>query len=496
MTKPPLKLLEPLNINGMVLPNRVAVPAMVTRLSGEDGFVNQPIIDRYVRYAEGHVGLIIVEATAIHTNKSGPLLRLSEDEFIPGHRELVKQVHGASDSKVVPQIIHFLKVARNGWRQTIDSLSEEDVERIIGQFGEAAARAREAGYDGVELHSAHAYTLSSFLSRRNPRRDAYDGRTLEGRLAMFGRVMESVRRQVGKDWPVGVRFLAEEAIKEGYTVEDAKRIALRMAQLGVDYISLSVGGKFEDAVHREGQPLYPYTGYSGDRCMPGDWYPPLPHVHLAAAVKQYINAKGYTVPVLSAGKISAPADAEGLLQNGQADIIGMARQLLADPDWVRKVETQRSDQIVHCIYCNVCKQLDENFKEVTCFLWPKGVNQAPPDATDGLGPHWPDEGAGLAYTVTGGQLKLSWKPAKAGAAPITGYNVYRAEDDGAPVITEGLKSTKHTDKNILGGLRYTYYVRAHDASGRATPPSEAIRVEAPIPAFVAASPAPAETDHA
>lgn len=483
-----MKILEPLALNGITLPNRIAVPAMVTRLSGEDGFVNQPIIDRYVRYAQGNVGLIVVEATAVHSNKSGPLLRLSDDEFIPGHRELVNQVHATSDSKVVPQIIHFLKVARSGWRQTIDSLSPEDIERIIEQFGQAAARARQAGYDGVELHSAHAYTLSSFLSRRNPRRDEYDGRTLEGRLAMFGRVMASVRKHAGSDWTVGVRFLAEEAIKEGYTVEDAKLIALRMAQLGVDYISLSVGGKFEDAVHREGQPLYPYTGYSGDRCMPGDWYPPLPHAHLAASVKQYINAKGYSVPVISAGKISDPADAESLLQNGQADMIGMARQLLADPDWPKKVAQGRADQIVRCIYCNVCKQLDENFKEVTCFLWPKGVNQAPPDATDGLGPRWPEGGAGLTAMVERGVVKLSWKKAEAGADPIAGYNVYRAEDDGAARVTEAVKSTKHTDKMVLGGLRYTYYVRAHDAAGRATPPSDAVRIDLPVPIAEPASP--------
>lgn len=476
-----MKILEPLKLNGVTLPNRIAVPAMVTRLSGEDGYVNQPIIDRYVRYAQGHVGLIVVEATAVHSNKSGPLLRLSDDEFIPGHRELVNQVHGTSDSKVVPQIIHFLKVARSGWRQTIDSLSDEDIERIIDEFGRAALRAREAGYDGCELHSAHAYTLSSFLSRRNPRRDGYDGRTLEGRLAMFGRVMQSVRKYVGHDWTIGVRFLAEEAIKEGYTVEDAKLIALRMAQLGVDYISLSVGGKFEDAVHREGQPLYPYTGYSGDRCMPGDWYPPLPHAHMAAAVKQYINAKGYTVPVISVGKISAPADAESLLQNGQADMIGMARQLLADPDWVKKVEEQRAGQIVRCIYCNVCKQLDEKFKEVTCFLWPKGLMQAPPDVTDGDAPRWPDGGPGLTATVEKGQVRLSWAKAVAGSTEIAGYNVYRAEDDGDARVTEAVKSTKHTDKLVLGGLRYTYYVRGHDAAGRATPPSDAVRIEMPLP---------------
>src|SRR6266481_850549 len=132
----------------MTIPNRVLVPAMVTRLSGEDGLVNDAIIDRYVRYAEGHVGLIVVEATAIHGNKSGPLLRLSDASFIPGHRALVRRVHDASDSKIVPQIIHFLKVARSGWRQTIDSLSTAEIENIIAMFGDAAARARAAGYDG------------------------------------------------------------------------------------------------------------------------------------------------------------------------------------------------------------------------------------------------------------------------------------------------------------------------------------------------------------
>jgi len=476
-----MKLLEPLAINAMTLPNRVAVPAMVTRLSGEDGFVNADIIDRYARYAQGRVGLIVVEATSVHGAKSGPLLRLSDDAFIPGHRELVNRVHGLSDSKVVPQIIHFMKVARSGWRQTIDSLSEDDIERIIVQFGEAAARAREAGYDGVELHSAHAYTLSSFLSRRNPRRDAYDGRTLEGRLAMFGRVMQSVRSRVGKDWPVGVRFLAEEAIKDGYTVEEAQRIALRMAQLGVDYISLSVGGKFEDAVHRPGQPLYPYTGYSGDRCMPGDWYPPLPHAHLAAAIKRYVNAKGFAVPIVSVGKISDPQEAERLLQEGQADMIGMARQLLADPDWVKKVAENRADRIVHCIYCNVCKQLDENFKEVHCFLWPKGLRQAPADDVDGVAPHWPEGGAGITASVDRGRVKLTWKPAIPGAAAVTGYNVYRAEDEATPELREAIKSTKHTDTSVLGGLRYAYFIRAHDAQGRTSPPSEVARVAMPLP---------------
>jgi len=475
-----MQLLQPLAINTMTVPNRVAVPAMVTRLSGEDGFVNQNIIDRYRRYAEGNVGLIVVEATAIHGAKSGPLLRLSDDSFVPGHRELVRQVHDCSDSRVVPQIIHFMKVARSGWRQTIEMLSEADIDAIVQDFGLAALRAREAGYDGVELHSAHAYTLSSFLSRHNRRRDGYTGRTLEGRLRLFGRVMAEVRRRVGDDFPVGVRFLAEEAVKDGYALPDAKRIALRMAQLGVDYISLSVGGKFEDAQHCEGQPLYPYTGYSGDRCMPGDWYPPMPHAHLAAGIKAYINAKGYQVPVISVGKIFDPDDAEALLQAGKADLIGMARQLLADPDWVRKVAAGRRDDIVRCIYCNVCKQLDENFHQVTCFLWPKGELQAPAGTADDEHPHWAPDQAAPEVELRDGEIRLRWSPAQ--GATIAGYDIYRAEDGGEATCIEAVKGTRYVDRLVLGGLSYHYYLRAFDRFGRCSPPSPAVSVALPLPA--------------
>ncbi|HLJ64176.1 MAG TPA: NADH:flavin oxidoreductase, partial [Stellaceae bacterium] len=217
-----MKLLEPLRLAATTLPNRVVVPAMVTRLSGEDGYVNEAVIQRYRRYAQGQVGLIVVEATAIHANKSGPLLRLADHAHIKGHAELVRAVRDVSDSRILPQIIHFLKIARSGWRQTIADLSQTEIDLIIDQFAAAAARAREAGYDGVELHAAHAYTLSSFLSRRNPRRDEYDGRTLEGRLRLIGQVMDQVRRRVGHDFVVGARILAEEAIKEGYALPDAQ----------------------------------------------------------------------------------------------------------------------------------------------------------------------------------------------------------------------------------------------------------------------------------
>jgi 2,4-dienoyl-CoA reductase-like NADH-dependent reductase (Old Yellow Enzyme family) len=471
-----MRLLEPLNINGMVLPNRVVVPAMVTRLSGEDGLVQGDIIDRYVRYAAGRVGLIVVEATAVHGTKSGPLLRLSDDAFIPGHRDLAQRVHDTSDSRVVPQIIHFMKVARSGWRQTIEMLEIGDIKGIIRDFGLAALRAREAGYDGVELHSAHAYTLSSFLSRRNRRRDRYGGHTLEGRLALFGEVFAEVRRRVGKDFPVGVRFLAEEAIKGGYALPEAQQIALRMAELGVDYISLSVGGKFEDAEHRPGQPLYPYTGYSGDRCMPGDWYPAQPHTHLAAGIKGYLNERGHSTPVISVGKIAEPERAEALLRDGQADLIGMARQLLADPDWTLKVIEGRSSEIVRCVYCNVCKDLDERFKKVNCFLWPKGQIQAPDDQTSGPSPCWPTEGAALSGAGADGRIKLSWSPADSRGAEIAGYDIYRADALGAVHCVEAVKGRRYVDRLALSGQQYRYFVRAFDRNGRTSPPSETVAI--------------------
>ena len=118
-------LFEPFPIRSMTLPNRLVLPAMVTRLSGEDGVVNDDIRARYVRFAKGGVGLVVIEAMAVHGAKSGPLLRISSDDFVPGLSDLAKRVHDAGPSKVVPQIIHFLKISRSGWRQTVDMLSLE-----------------------------------------------------------------------------------------------------------------------------------------------------------------------------------------------------------------------------------------------------------------------------------------------------------------------------------------------------------------------------------
>lgn len=474
-----MKLFEPLDVGGMRIANRVMVPAMVTRLSGEDGLVNQDITDRYVRYAQGGAGLIVIEAMAVHHAKSGPLLRISDDRFVPGLAELVRRIHDTSDSKVVAQIIHFMKVAKSGWRQTIDMLSLADIEQIVEEFGDAVARAREAGFDGAELHSAHAYTLASFLSRANPRKDEYGGDTLEARLRLIGRIFENIHRKVGADFPIGVRFLADEFIKDGYTVSDAKLIGLRLAQLGAAYLSLSVGGKFEDAVHLPGQVPYPYTGYSGDRCMPGDWYPSVPHAHFSAEIKAFIKAHGYATLVATAGKISDPDDAERLVAAGAVDIIGIARGLLADPDWPIKVRRGERERIVRCDYCNVCKHLDGTHMRVICSLWPQGALQAPPDDRGAAAPQWGGAGANLTVAIGDGRAALKWNKA-AGAAR---YDVCRTDSLGNANVVDAVKVTRWEDHNLLAGMPYRYHVRAYGAAGQGGASSNTVTVMLPLPAF-------------
>lgn len=468
-----MRLFEPIKINTMTLANRVVLTAMVTRLSGEDGKVNRDIHDRYIRFAKGEPGLIVVEAMAVHGAKSGPLLRLSSDEFIPGLRDLAREVHDISPSKIVPQIIHFLKIARSGWRQKISDLSREEIKDLIEAYGAAAARAREAEFDGVELHMAHAYTLSSFLSRMNKRVDEY-GKTLENRMRAVTEVIEKVRERVGADFPVGVRFDGEECIKNGYTVMDAQEIALRMAETGVDYISVSAGGKFEDALHKPGEPLYPYTGYSGDRCMPSANYPDGANVYIGEAIKRFINSKGHTTPVVTTGKIIHSELAESILQDEKADLIGMARALLADPDWPRKVRDGREDTVVKCVYGNICKNLDENFRKVVCVLWPKGSLQAPL-SFDTVAPAWDGAGARLTAKALVGQVRLEWREASDNEE-IYGYEVFRSEDGGPFERLNAIKRTHFYDAAVVGGRSYSYYVQAYDLAGNRSEKSQNVTV--------------------
>jgi 2,4-dienoyl-CoA reductase-like NADH-dependent reductase (Old Yellow Enzyme family) len=408
-----------------------------------------------------------MEAMGVNRAKSGPLLRISGSEYIPGLKSLVDEVHRRSPSKIAAQIIHFLKISRSGWRQRVSDLTREEIAQVVDDYGDAAARIREAGFDAVELHMAHAYTLSSFLSRMNTRRDEFGGRSIENRLRVPSLVLERVRQRVGDDYCIGVRYDGEEAIKDGYSVADAALIATRFARRGADYVSISAGGKFEDAIHHKGEPLYPYTGYSGDRCMPSAGYPDGLNVYLSEGIKHALHERGLTTPVIATGKIRTEKLATAILEQRRADLIGMARQLLADPDWPKKVRDGLADTIVPCVYNNVCKALDERFHRVRCTLWRKYDLHAPqlPDA--GSPPCWPD-GAELLARENRGRVLLEWTPIE----DAYGYMILRSEDGGEFVHIDSARGVAHRfeDASVVSGATYRYQIRAYDLAGQRSEP--------------------------
>ncbi|MDQ2938064.1 MAG: NADH:flavin oxidoreductase [Acidobacteriota bacterium] len=240
-------------------------------------------------------------------------------------------------------------------------------------FADASRRAREAGFDGVELHYAHAYTMAGFLSALNDRNDGYGG-SRENRVRLPLEVYRAVRKTVGDNYVVGVRFLGDEVIPGGNRIDDAVYFGVKFARAGLDFLSISKGGKFEDAQQpKVGQAVYPYTGQSGYECMPtvlSDETGPFGRsVPLVAAIKRAVNGAGFKTPIVATGGIGTFEQAEAILQRGHADIVGLARQALADPDWFVKVKLGRGDEVRRCTYTNYCEALDQAHRPVTCKLW-------------------------------------------------------------------------------------------------------------------------------
>jgi 2,4-dienoyl-CoA reductase-like NADH-dependent reductase (Old Yellow Enzyme family) len=412
---------------------RTWVPAMVPWRASEEGGVTPAVRDWYRGFARGRPGVLVVEATGIRDVPSGPLLRIGDDRFIPGLRQLADDVREASDGKTLLfiQLIDFLRIRRRPPRadylarhlriddrlraatqrsddaevraamlalddaalRAILSADEREAmeygarERVTDPaphivdlprtlpslFADAAARAEACGFDGVELHYAHAYTMASFLSATNTRQDGY-GTTLDGRLRLPREVLASVRARVGKNLVVGLRYLADEIIRGGSTVDDAVAIGRALAQGGADFLSLSRGGKFDDAAQpKVGEAAYPYTGESGYECMPsyvsdarGPWGR---NFDASARIKCALVEAGLATPTVVAGGVHAFDQAEAVLRNGDADFVAAARQSLADPDWFEKMRLGRGAEIRRCTYTNYCEALDQRHKEVTCKLW-------------------------------------------------------------------------------------------------------------------------------
>ncbi len=409
---------------------------MVPWRASEDGEVTPSVLAWYERFARGRPAALVVEATGVRDIASGPLLRISDDRFLPGLERLSECVRRASngETKLFIQIIDFLSIRRRptaqkyferflkvtprhreflrmpdgdeaGVRARLAALNETELSQALtarefeslrqgfrervtdtdvaavrdlpstlpAVFAAAAHRARSAGFDGVELHYAHAYTMASFLSALNTRTDGYGG-ARQRRIRLPLEVLNAVRARVGSTFPVGCRMLAEDCIESGSTVEDAEYFAERLAAAGVDFISLSRGGKFEDASQpKVGEAAYPYTGRSGYECMPSYYSdakgPFGRNIDASSRIRSKIRRAGFSTPIVLSGGIHHFNQAEDALRGGAADIVGFARQALADPDWFLKVREGRGAQVRLCLYTNYCEALDQRHREVTCELW-------------------------------------------------------------------------------------------------------------------------------
>ncbi len=279
-----------------------------------------------------------------------------------------------------------------GYRERVTDMHlphVRDLPRVLPElFASAARRAERAGFDGVELHFAHAYTLASFLSRLNTRDDGYGG-SRENRVRLALEVLRAVRAAVSAEFVVGCRLLGDEVIEGGSRVDDACFHSVALARQGIDFISVSKGGKFEDAKQpRVGDAIYPYTGKSGLECMPtmklarddsdaGERALPFGrNLPLARAIRAAVRDAGCATPIIGSGAINTFELAEAALRSGDCDAVAAARQSLADPDWWLKMELGRGDEIRRCIYTNYCEGLDQQHKQVTCQLWDRDFESA------------------------------------------------------------------------------------------------------------------------
>jgi 2,4-dienoyl-CoA reductase-like NADH-dependent reductase (Old Yellow Enzyme family) len=310
------------------------------------------------------------------------------DDTILGLQEAALRERMATEAREVHEKVldpRELESLYRGYRQRVDDLELPQIAelpRVLpGLFRDAALRAESAGFDGIELHYAHAYTMASFLSATNQRSDGY-GRDREGRLRLPLEVFETVRAALCDSTVLGCRMLGHEVIEGGSDLEDAIVFAEAFARAGMDFISISKGGKFDDALEpKVGQAVYPYTGPSGYECMPTIYSdergPYGRNVELAAAIRTHIRDAGFETPVVTAGGINAFSQAEAILEAGHADVVASARQSLADPDWFLKIRLGRGEEIRRCKFTNYCEALDQHHKQVTCQLWDKLDREGP-----------------------------------------------------------------------------------------------------------------------
>ncbi|MDY6881155.1 MAG: FAD-dependent oxidoreductase [Thermodesulfobacteriota bacterium] len=360
------RLLSPIKINSLELRNRIVMTAAHVGFSTSEGEVTDRLIDFYTHRAEGGVGLIIVGGSPVDEHISMPnMVRIDHDRYVPGLKRLTDRVKEAG-AGVFIQLCHVGRYIHssmiNGEKalapsavyspftgETPRALELEEIQVIQGKFAEDASRAKEAGFDGVEIHGSAGYLVSQFLSPlTNQRTDKYGG-SVENRMRFVVETVEKIQQAVGPDFPIGMRIPGNEMMKGGNTLKEAKHLAVRLEEAGIGYLNVTIGW------HESRVPQV-------NSFVPRGCY-----VYAAQEVKAAVS-----LPVLTCNRINDPALAESILRQGSADMTGMARALIADPDLPNKLMEGRERQINHCIACNQgCYDKIFSFKPVTCLVNPR-----------------------------------------------------------------------------------------------------------------------------
>lgn len=340
-------LLSPIKIGSLEVKNRFVVPPMGTNFANPDGSVSQQLIDYYVTRAKGGYGLIIVEVTAIEpAGKAIPFeAGIWSDDQVPGWKKLVDEVHKYG-AKIAVQLHHAGRQTTTDitggekpvapspvpcpvMKEMPQELSTEEVYEMIGKFRDAAVRARDAGFDAVEIHGAHGYLIAQFMSQySNKRIDEFGGSFLS-RMKFPLEIIKSIKRAVGNGFPLLFRMSGDEKVHGGRSINETRTVARLMEQAGVNAMHISV------------------CTYGSMHWMfvPGA-VPPANNVLYAEEVKKSVK-----IPVITVGRITDPFLAEDIIQTGKADMISLGRESLADPELPNKVAAGDTEEIAPCIYC-------------------------------------------------------------------------------------------------------------------------------------------------
>jgi 2,4-dienoyl-CoA reductase-like NADH-dependent reductase (Old Yellow Enzyme family)/thioredoxin reductase len=349
MSKHYPSLFQPIEICGLKLKNRLVVPPMGTGFAAEDGSVTERLINYHEARARGGFSLITLEVTAVdgvEGKGSGHQLSIFDDRFIPGFKNLVDRVHNAG-AKVGVQLYHPGRATLSAfigglplvapspvpdpiWRQTPRELTIQDIERLVESFAQGARRAKDAGFDTVEIHGGHGYLISQFMSGyANKRTDEYGG-GFEGFIRFPVEIIRRIRQLVGPDFPVFFRISGDELVPMGRTIPESVEVSERLVREGVNVIDVSIGVMESSAV--TSAPPDMEQGFNAG---------------MAAAFK-----KALPVPVVVVGRINEPEIAEEIISSGKADLVAIGRQSLTDPEWPNKISEGRKSDIVKCISCN------------------------------------------------------------------------------------------------------------------------------------------------